>query len=55
MDWNRSYEQLMRLDGRVPYGCPHGQCNHVARTSFGSLVHYGFGSHHLNHRKKRTA
>jgi hypothetical protein len=53
MDWNKSYEQLMRLDGRTPYSCPYGQCNHVARSTFSNLVHYGFGSHHMNHRKRR--
>lgn len=51
MDWTKNYEQLMLIDGREPYGCPYEQCNHIARNTFGTIVHGRFGAHHLNHRK----
>lgn len=52
MDWTKNYERLMRDLGFEPYSCPYRRCNHVARSTFGQLVHYGFGSHHMDHRRR---
>lgn len=53
MDWTKSYEQLMLIDGHEPYGCSFRQCNHIARNTFGMLLHHGFGAHHMRQRNSR--
>lgn len=53
--WTDSYEKLMRIDGHEPYGCLYEQCNHIARGTFGMLLHGRFGAHHLSHRRKRKS
>lgn len=52
MDWSHSYEKLMRLEGRVPYGCLYRQCNHVARNTFGAILHWRHGGHDMEHRNR---
>lgn len=53
MDWSKSYEQLMLLEGRRPYACHDGRCNHVARGTWGMVLHHYLGAHHMNHRRRR--
>jgi hypothetical protein len=52
MDWTKNYERLMRLEGLEPYGCHHRGCNHVARSTFGQMLHREFGAHHMGHRRR---
>lgn len=53
MDWTKSYEQLMLIDGHEPYGCSSPRCNHIARNMLGMVLHHGFGAHHMHHRNSR--
>ena len=50
MDWTKAYEQLMLNEGLEPYGCPVECCNHIARNTFGMMLHREFGAHHPGHR-----
>jgi hypothetical protein len=49
MDWTKSYEKLMLLDGYEPYACSFECCNHIARNTLGMMLHREFGDHHPDH------
>jgi len=54
MDWNDSYELIMRGQGLEPYGCDAEDCGHVSRGSFGMVVHRLFGDHGARHPERAT-
>ena len=45
MNWNDSYELIMRGQGLEPYGCEAEGCGHLSRGTFGMMVHRLFGTH----------
>lgn len=54
MDANHVFEAIAEIEGwESPWSCPISEgCNHVAKGPFRMFLHYGFGTHHMNHRKK---
>jgi hypothetical protein len=47
MNWNDSYELIMRGQDLEPYGCDTEGCGHLSRGTFGMMIHRIFGAHGL--------
>lgn len=45
MNWDRSYEMLMRELGAEPYGCTWSGCTHVSGGFWRMMFHHQFGVH----------